>query len=194
MARPVSQMFSESMSVLTAPSVARFEEFERNGTIQDGFIYVAVAAALSALLGFLFSLFTSGIVGAFLSALMSFIFPLLGYAVFAYLVHYIGRAQGGTGTQDEVFYTIALYAAPLLALSALLNNFPMPRCLIWPLTLLLLLSQLYLTYLAVRAAMNLESTPAIITIVVAWIGEVIAVAIIGTIWGIFYGLFHIVAH
>ena len=194
MARPVSQMIGESISVLTAPSVARFERFERNGTIQDGFIYVAVAAAFSALLGFLFSLFTSGIVGAFLSALMSFIFPLLGYAVFAYLVHYVGRAQGGTGTQDEVFYTIALYTAPLLALSAILDNFPMLRCLIWPLTLLLFLYQIYLTYLAVRAAMNLESTPTIVTTVVAWIGEVIAIAIVDALWSVFYALFHIAAH
>ena len=166
MSRPITEMLNESIAVLTSPSVATFERVERNGTKQDALQYVIMMSVIGALI--------SGLV-----------IPVAGFYVFAYLVHLIGKQQGGTGTEDEVFYTIALLSAPLLAFNSIIGSIPILNCLALPFTFLIQIYMIYLTYLAVRASMNLESTPAIITIVVAWVVQFIVMMGISAILTVF---------
>nr|WP_290666529.1 Yip1 family protein [Ardenticatena sp.] len=186
MSRPIPVMLDESRRVLTAPSIETFEEVEKNGTKQDALQYVFVAAGVAAVAGallqLLLALLTDASMMSVIGALIGgFVTPVAGFYIFAYLVHLIGKQQGGTGTEDEVFYTLALYTAPLLAITGVVSSIPVLNCLALPLFLAVLLYQVYLTYLAVRASMNLESTPAIITIVVAWVLQFIALAVIGAL-------------
>ncbi|MCA9838009.1 MAG: YIP1 family protein, partial [Trueperaceae bacterium] len=100
----VSEMIQQSREVVTKPSVASFERYETSGTMQDALIYVAIAAAISGLLGL------GGGIGGLISGIVT---TLLGFFIFTYLIFWIGKQQGGTGSLDEVAYTFSLFWVPL---------------------------------------------------------------------------------
>jgi hypothetical protein len=170
-------MISSSINVLTKPSVATFEQYERRGTVRDAFVYMIAAGLLAGIVGLLFGLI-NGVTGALVGFVAGAIIPIIGFAVFASVLYFMGKQQGGTGTQDEVFYTCALYTAPLLAITGVIGAIPLLNCLLLPATFLLGLYQLYLGYLASRSSMNLDQTKAIISVVVAIIAQIIVGAII----------------
>jgi hypothetical protein len=170
----IGEMLNQSMTVLTKPSVQSFEQYERRGTQREGLIYVGAAAVLAGLVGAVFGLLTGGIAGLIGGLVLGTVGPLLSYFVFSFLIYTIGKSQGGTGTQDEVFYTTSLYTAPILAVTGVVNAIPLLGCLLLPATFVLGLYQLYLGYLATRSSMNLDQNKAIITVVVSIIAMWIA--------------------
>jgi hypothetical protein len=175
------EMLNSSIVVLTKPSVATFEQYEHRGTTRDAITYVVAAAAIAGLAGLVFGLL-GGISGAISGLITAMAGPLIGYFVFSYALFLMGKNQGGTGTQDEVFYTTALYVAPLLAIVGVVSAIPIIGCLLLPLTLLVGIYQIYLGYLAARSSMNLAQTPAIITVIVAYAAQfVVGVLIVGAI-------------
>jgi hypothetical protein len=173
----VGDMLNQSMTVLTKPSVASFEQFERRGGQREALTYVIIAAVLVGVVGLVFGLF-GGIVGA-LAGLLRGVFALVGFYVFAFVLNWVGKQQGGTGTQDEVFYTAALYTAPILAVSGVVGAIPLLGCLFAPVSLVLWIYQCYLGYLAARASMNLDQNKAIISVVAAIVAQVVVAAFIG---------------
>ncbi len=177
----ISEMLAQSITVLTKPSVASFEQFEKKGGMREGLIYVGVAAAVVAVVGFVFGLF-SGIVGALVGLIAGFVGPIVGFFIFAYVLYIVGKQQGGTGTQDEVFYTASLYTAPLLAITGVVGRIPVLGCLLAPVTLVLAIYQAYLGYLAARSSMNLDQQKAIISVVVAILAQIVVGAIIAAIF------------
>lgn len=176
-----NDMLNQSMTVLTKPSVDSFERFEKQGGMNEALTYVGAAAAAGAIVALVFGLL-SGVTAALLSFIGALILPVVLYFVFAFVLFTMGKQQGGTGTQDEVFYTTALYTAPILALNGVVGSIPLLGCLYAPVALLLALYQLYLAYLATRASMNLEQTPAIITVVIAIVAQLVAGFIVGAIF------------
>jgi hypothetical protein len=174
----INEMISQSMTVLTKPSVQSFEQFERRGTQREALIYVGAAAALAGIVGAVFGLLTGGIAGLIGGLIIGIVGPLLSYFVFSFLVFTIGKSQGGTGTQDEVFYTTSLYTAPILAVTGIVNAIPFLGCILLPATLILGIYQLYLGYLATRSSMNLDQNKAILTVVLSIIAMWIAGAVL----------------
>jgi hypothetical protein len=177
----ISEMLNQSMTVLTKPSVQSFEQFERRGTQREGLIYVGAAAALAGIVGGVFGLLTGGIAGLIGGLVIGIVGPLLSYFVFSFLVYTIGKSQGGTGTQDEVFYTTSLYTAPILAVTGIVNAIPFLGCILLPATFILGIYQLYLGYLATRSSMNLDQNKAILTVVLSIVAMWIAGAILAFI-------------
>jgi hypothetical protein len=173
----IGDMLNQSMTVLTKPSVESFEQFERRGGMREALTYVIAAAVLVGVVGAVFGLL-GGVVGV-LGGLLRGVFALLGFYVFAWVLNYVGKMQGGTGTQDEVFYTAALYTAPLLAVTGVVGAIPIIGCLALPVTFLLGIYQIYLGYLAARASMNLPQNPAIITVVAAIVAQFLVAVFIG---------------
>ena len=173
----IGDMLNQSMTVLTKPSVASFEQFERRGGMREALTYVIAAAVLVGVVGAVFGLL-GGVIGA-LAGLLRGVFALLGFYVFAWVLNYVGKTQGGTGTQDEVFYTAALYTAPLLAVTGVVSAIPIIGCLALPVTFLLGIYQIYLGYLAARSSMNLPQNPAIITVVAAIVAQFLVAVFIG---------------
>jgi len=174
----INEMVSQSMTVLTKPSVQSFEQFEKRGTQREALIYVGVAAALAGIVGAVFGLLTGGIGGLIGGLVIGIVGPLLSYFVFSFLIYTIGKSQGGTGTQDEVFYTTSLYTAPILAVTGIVNAIPFLGCLLLPVTFILGIYQLYLGYLATRSSMNLDQNKAILTVVLSILAIWIARAIL----------------
>jgi hypothetical protein len=173
----VGDMLNQSMTVLTKPSVQSFEQFEKRGGQREALIYVIIAAVLVGVVGLAFG-FLGGVVGA-VAGLLRGVLALLGFYVFAFVLNYVGKQQGGTGTQDEVFYTTALYTAPILAVTGVVSAIPIIGCLALPVTFLLGIYQIYLGYLAARSSMNLDQNKAIITVIAAIVAQFIVAVFIG---------------
>ena len=180
----ISEMLSQSVTVLTKPGVASFEQYEKRGGQREGLIYVAVAAAIAAVVALVFGLF-GGILAAIISAVFAFLVPIASYYLFSFVLFFVGKQQGGTGTQDEVFYTTSLYVAPLLAIVGAVSNIPIVGCLVLPVTFALGVYQIYLGYLAARSSMNLDQNKAILSVAAAiiaqWILGAVLIAIAGSI-------------
>ena len=179
----VGDMLNQSMTVLTKPSVESFEQYERRGGQREALIYVGVAAAAAAIVGGLFGLLTGGVVGLLAGLIGGLLGPLVSFFVFAFLIYTIGKSQGGTGTQDEVFYTIALYLAPILAINGIIGSNVFFACLAFPVSILLSLYGIYLGYLAVRASMNLDQNKAIITMVLAFVAQLVITFLVTAVLG-----------
>lgn len=177
----IGDMINQSMTVLTKPSVQTFEQFERRGGQREALIYVGVAAAVGGILAAIFGIFSGGVAGAIGGLLFGLLIPIISFYISAFLIYTIGKAQGGTGTQDEVFYSVALYLAPILAINGVIGSNALFACLAFPISLLLGLYGIYLGYLAIRASMNLDQTKAIITMVVAFVAQLVVGAVIGGI-------------
>jgi len=173
----VGDMLNQSMTVLTKPSVQSFEQFEKRGGQREALIYVVIAAVLVGVVGLAFG-FLGGFVGA-IAGLLRGVFALLGFYVFAFVLSYVGKQQGGTGTQDEVFYTAALYTAPILAVTGVVSAIPIIGCLALPVTFALGIYQIYLGYLAARSSMNLDQNKAIITVIAAIVAQFVVGVFIG---------------
>jgi len=173
-------MISQSREVLTKPSVATFEKFEKSGGLKEALIYMGIAAAISGLFGL-----AGGITG-FLNGIIT---TLVGFLVFTYLVFWIGKQQGGTGTLDEVAYTFALFWAPISVLSGvvtlilfitLVGIFLIPL-----LGIAVLVANIYFSYMAVQSSLNLEPGGKIwLILILAAVGSAIATGIIGSVLGI----------
>lgn len=175
----VGDMLNQSMVVLTKPSIQSFEQYEKRGGQREALIYVGVAAAIGGILAALFGLFTGGVVGAIGGLLAGVLVPLISFYVSAFLIYTVGKSQGGTGTQDEVFYTLALYMAPILAINGIIGSNALFACLAFPISIALGIYGIYLGYLAIRSSMNLDKNKAIITMVLAFIVQFVIAAIIG---------------
>jgi Yip1 domain len=179
----INEMISQSMTVLTKPSVQSFEQFEKRGGQREALIYVGVAAVIGAVLSAIFGLIGGGITGAIGGLIGGLVLPLLSFYVSAWLIYTVGKSQGGTGTQDEVFYSIALYLAPILAINGVIGSNVLFACLAFPVSLALGLYGIYLGYLAIRSSMNLEQNKAIITMVLAFIAQVVIGIIVASVLG-----------
>ncbi|HEU4329256.1 MAG TPA: Yip1 family protein [Roseiflexaceae bacterium] len=185
---PIREMIDQSMTVLTKPSVPSFEEYEKRGGLREGLTYVGVAAAIAGVVGLLGGLITGGVLGGIAALIGAVLSVVLGYLVFGFLIFFIGKQFGGTGSQDEVLYSTALYAAPIQAVVGVVNAIPLLNCLAAPAVLVLGIYQIYLGYLATRASMNLTQNNAIITLVLAFLAQVVIGVIVGVILGVIFGV------
>lgn len=178
----IGEMLNQSISVLTKPSITTFEQFEKHGGQREALTYIGLAAAVAAIAALVFGLL-DGVLSGLLRGIAAFVGPVAGFYVFAFVLYMLGKNQGGTGTQDEVFYTCALYTAPILAITGAVNNIPVLSCVLWPISLALGLYQLYLGYLAARSSMNLDQNAGLITVVVAVLAQWAIFAIVGLVLG-----------
>ncbi len=173
----IPEMFQQSIEVITKPSVATFEKYEKHGTMRDALIYVAIGAAIIGLLG---------LQGGLLSAIGGIISTLVGFFVFVYMVHFIGSKQDGTGTLDEVAYTFALFYIPFQILVSIIGFvliISLIGILLVPLLpLAALAASIYFGYLAIQSSMNMtDSTKIVITLILSAIVSGIASSIISAI-------------
>ncbi|WP_407540620.1 YIP1 family protein [Deinococcus radiomollis] len=169
----LTDMFPQSVAVLSKPSVATFEQFERRGGTTEAYIYVAVAALVSAVIAGFFGIFHHDVsaVGQFFSRLL---LTLVGFGVFTGLVYVIGKSLfKGTGTYSEVAYTFALFYVPLAIVVTVIG------ALIPPIGWLLSLLYVYFGFLAVQSSMNVrDQTGAIVTLVLSGIGYAVILGIL----------------
>lgn len=173
----LTNMFSQSIQVISKPSVATFEQFENKGNLREAVIYVLAAGVIVGLLNW------GGGFGGFLYGIIG---TIIGFLVFTYLVHYVGKSQGGTGTLDNVAYTFALFWAPINVLTAVLSLVLIITLigivLIPLLVIAALIINVYFAYLAVQSSMNLRESGKIwITLAAAFVGTLVIIFVIAAI-------------
>jgi len=173
----LSEMINSSVVVLTKPSVATFERFERRGNLQTALIYVAIAAVVTGLIGLL---------GGVRGGIESFLSVFVNFLLFTGTTYYVGKSQGGTGTFDEVAYTFSLFWVPLSVLSTVVTIVLaitiVGLCLVPFVALAALIAAVYFAYLAVQSSMNLaDTTKVLITLGVAALVTIIGGALISQI-------------
>ena len=162
----VADMFAQSTAVLARPAPQTFERFERRGGVASALLYVMVAAAVSGMVGALFSVFHSDV--TFWGQLVSRLIAIpLQFLVFTGAVYLIGRGLfRGTGTYPEVAYTFALFFVPLSIVGSLLGLIPVLGWLVVGPIISLLLA--FFGFLAVQSSMNLrDPVPAGVTLVLS---------------------------
>jgi hypothetical protein len=201
----LAEMAAQSRDVITNPSVATFERYEKRGSIGTAGVYILVAAVLAGILGFIPALISAGLGGAFSTLILGVVGALINFVIFTGLVFYLGRNMAnGTGSWDEVAYSFALFIAPLAVLGGVLSL--IVGLLIWiPVLgaliglagflvgLLILLAQVYFGYLAVQSSMNIhDSTKALIVLVLSAVGAFVAQLILGGIGGALGGILPII--
>jgi hypothetical protein len=177
----LKEMARQSVGVLTRPSVRTFELFERAGTLPQGVTYVAVTSLLVGVVAFIANalpIINNGL-GFWESVLMS----LFGYLSYVFTVHAVGRAQGGTGTLNEVAYTFALFWGPLAILFALLQASLVITVvgilLLWLVPVIQLVVNTFFAYTGVQSSMNLRSPSAIVpTLLIALVTSVAVQALV----------------
>jgi hypothetical protein len=163
----IQTMFNSSMAILQRPSVATFEEHEKND-LQGATIYVAIAGLIAGLLG--------AIGGAIRNT-------GVGFYIYVGIVYLLGRAFGGTGNFGELAYDISLFSAPLTVVSSLLALIPVLGGIA---ALVLFIYNIYLTYLGIQSGMNLPKDKAILVMVIIFL---IVAAIIACIVLFFAAIF-----
>jgi hypothetical protein len=189
------QMLAASQSILLRPSVATFEEHERND-LGWALIYTAIAAVVSAILSAIAFAITGGSQADALRQLqdqlgggqplppgatalasglgltgtifLTLIGSIIGFFFWSGIVYLLGRAFGGTGAYGELAYDIALFQAPLNVISALLSIVGIGplACVTGLVSLALGIYGIYLSWLSVQAGMNLPGNKALMVILI----------------------------
>lgn len=195
------EMINGSIAVLTKPSVSTFEEHERDN-LGWALIYSVIAGVINAILaGIGAALFpaalpaslegleglegaaatgTPSIIGAVFGAI---IFTILGLLIAWGITFALGRAFGGTGTFGELAYDMALFSAPTTVIGSIFGLIPILGGIAG---LALFFYNLYLTYLAIQAGMNLPSNKALYVILIQF---AIGLAIFACIFIFFFAIF-----
>lgn len=178
------EMINGSIAVITRPSVATFEEHEKDN-LGWALIYTLIAAVIGAILAAIRTALFPATVdpataeqlrqlgidpataagqpdlgGAIIGTLIG---ATIGFFIYYGLVYLLGRAFGGTGSFGELAYDIALFAAPFGVAYNLLNFVPF----IGPIAgFALWIYSLYLTYLGIQSGMNLPGNKALYVILI----------------------------
>jgi hypothetical protein len=158
----VQTMFNSSMAILQRPSVATFEEHEKND-LQGATIYVAIAAAINGILAAIGAAIQRSPVGFGSALIGGIVFSLIFFYFYMGVIYLLGRAFGGTGNFGELAYDIALFSAPLSVVGSLLGIIPVLGLIAG---LVLFIYEIYLTYLGIQSGMNLPKDKAILVMAI----------------------------
>lgn len=178
------EMINGSIAVLTRPSVSTFEEYEKNN-LGWALIYSVTAGVINAIIGAIRSVLfpmvltpemqaqleASGIdpataaaqPGLFVSIGGAIVATVVGLLIAWGITYLLGRAFGGTGEFGELAYDMAFFGAPLTVIGSVLGLIPILGGIA---AIGLAIYNLYLTYLAIQAGMNLPGNKALYIILI----------------------------
>ena len=173
------EMINGSIAVLTRPSVATFEEHEKDN-LGWALIYSVIAGVINAILGAIGAQI-SGTGGGVGSTISGAIFgTIIGLLISWGITFGLGRAFGGTGSFGELAWGFSLFSAPLTVASSILGLVPF----LGPIAMIALaIYNFYLAYLAIQSGMNLPSQKALYVILI----EVAIVLVIAGCVGVVFG-------
>lgn len=186
----LEQMFRASRSVLLNPSVATFEEYEQDH-LGWATIYVLTGSVITSLLGLIGSQLqrTSleqqladfedqlGAIPEWLTAIVlpdslftsvfsNLISTLIVFFIFLVVIYALGLVVGGNGRFGELAYDVSLFWVPISVISALLSSVAIGPliCVFGPLSFMLWLYNLHLTFISIQSGMNLSISKALIVV------------------------------
>jgi hypothetical protein len=165
--------------------VPLYEEVEADTTATSQALTVVVLVAVATAIGqaiaaSLAGPSSRGVVGPIVGGVLS---ALIGWAVWSYVVYYVGtRFMGGTATYGELLRTLGFAETPSLLL--IFSFIPLLGGII---SLVALVWRIVAGFIATRQALDIDNTKTLLTIIVGAVALIIVVAVIGIIVGGIFG-------
>ncbi|HYY89166.1 MAG TPA: Yip1 family protein [Chloroflexota bacterium] len=165
--------------------VPLYEEVEADLTATNQALLVVVIGSVASGIGTALSASMAGQGGNAVGALIGgVIFALIGWAVWSYVVYFVGtRFVGGTATYGELLRTLGFSESPSVLL--VLSFIPVLGGI---LSFVVGIWLLVAGFIATRQALDLDNTKTLISIVLGFLALVIVLAILGTLLGGVLGL------
>ncbi len=173
------EMINGSIAVLSKPSVATFEEHEKDN-LSWALIYSVIAGVINAVFAGIGTAIRADGSSAGVSIGGAIVGTIIGLLISWGITYGLSRAFGGTGNFGELAYDLSLFSAPLTAITGILSIIPVLGGLV---ALAAMIYSFYLAYLGIQAGMNLPSQKALYVILIE---IAIGVVIVGCIV-VFFG-------
>ena len=159
-----------------------FQEVEKDQTLtQEALTVVVLVAVVSGIGSFIGNLvFGRGFGGAVLGLVGGVILAIIGYFIWSFLTYFIGvNVFKGTAEYGELLRTIGYAYTPNV-----LGFFAFIPCLGQIIGLVGAIWALVAGVIAVREALNFDTTKAVLTVVIGWVVMLVLIAIVGSVLGI----------
>ncbi len=161
-----------------------YADVERDTTFTTtAWLIVAIVAFLNQLGSFA----NTDIVGWLVGTVVGTIFTLIGFAVAAFIISWVGKAVFNADvTFDEVVRTLGLaYVWNIVGLLGILGLIPGLGCLVGPVVFIGAILGLVAWLFAAKEALDLEWLQTIVTVFLGWVVLFIITALTGVILGLF---------
>jgi len=174
-----STSFVNRMIRASKLEVLLYEEVEADITATNQALQVVVLVAVASAIGQAGS--GRNVIASLLFGLLT---ALVGWAVFSYVMYFVGtRLMGGTATYGELLRTLGFAESPgvLFILGIIPVLGPIIRAVagIWVLVT---------SFIAIRQALDLDNGKTAITIVIGVVALIVVYTIIGIILGLIFGI------
>jgi hypothetical protein len=157
--------------------VPLYEEVEADLTATNQALLVVVLVAVARGIGAGFTGGTpGGLVGGLISGLLS---ALLGWAVWSYVVYFVGtRFFGGTATYGELLRTLGFAESPSVLL--FLSFIPVLGGI---LALVVGIWTIVTSFVATRQALDIDNTKTVFTILIGAVALIVVIAVVSLVVG-----------
>lgn len=174
----------ERMTRALKADIQLYEEVEHNTALtQEAYQIVGAVAAISAIAALLTGFALPG-VNPITNAILSGVNVLIGYLLWSYLTFYIGvNYFKGTATYGELQRTLGYAYTPILGVHILLllAQIPFLGCLFGLLALPAIGWTIYLGFIAVRQALDVDNQTALLTTGIALVPYILISVLISSI-------------
>ena len=158
-----------------------YEEVEADTSLnQEALIVVILVAVAGGIGSFLGQVFGGEIGPAVISLLVTIVLGVVSYYIWAYVTHFVGtRLFDGTADPGELLRTLGYASGPRIL--ALLSFIP---CLGGLAGLVGAIWALVTGVVAVRQALDFDTTKAVLTCIVGWVIALVISIVVGLVFGV----------
>ncbi len=185
----LSAQLDRGLAVLRKPEEETFRRFQKDGGMREALTFVSAASVVAALVAFVFGLIAglspsiAAVPYAFLKLLFALVTPFGAFFVFAFVLNALSRQQGSSFTQNEIIYTTALYAVPILGVNAAIGSIARIGCLYQPVAIGLIAYLIYTAYAFLLTDPELNQNKALTAVAGAGLALVVFLVVLGLMSG-----------
>lgn len=193
----LSAQLDRSLAVLQKPEEETFRRFQKEGGMREALVFVGAAAVIAGVVAFLFGLISGlgpgipPIPYAFLKLVFALVLPFGGLFIFAFALNALARQQGSSFSQEEILYTTALYAVPILGVNAAIGSIDKIGCLYQPVAIGLIAYLIYMGYAFLNTDPNLNQNQALTPALGAGAALIVFLIVLSLISGAAYSAAHV---
>jgi hypothetical protein len=162
--------------------VGLYQEVEADTSLnQEALIVVVLASIAAGIGGLVGSLLLGGNIGpGFMALIVAAVLGVVNYYIWSYLTYFVGTSLfGGTADPGELLRVLGYASGPRVL--GLLNFIP---CVGWVFGLGGAIWALVAGVIAVREALDFDTSKAILTVIIGWVVILVITTIVGTVLGV----------
>ena len=162
--------------------VGLYQEVEADTSLNQEALIVVVLASIAAGIGSLVgSLLLGGNIGpGFMALIVAAVLGVVNYYIWSYLTYFVGTSLfGGTADPGELLRVLGYASGPRVL--GVLSFIP---CVGWVFGLGGAIWALVAGVIAVREALDFDTTKAVLTVIIGWLVILVITTIVGTVLGV----------